>query len=289
MNSSCTRYVIAALLVCIGAQALAVPLSGNVAVTVDDAGGRSVDADFSISPNDHLTFSAGAGQSNGTDETAELRGTLLNVGASLHGDRTGMSLSYDRFDDSSNYISATLGARAWLTAGDFEFALLGRQRDMGVELTLALPNRTLRREADFSAVGGGLQVTYARGNFTAYLMALEYEYDDDFNQFLDLVDSPQLEQRPRIEALLGSFLTQAQGAIDRQWGAGVERSFGRHALALDMAWVHDAIIDASSTSLALTYRHAQSAHIDWNVSGGMVDSDRYGNIAFLGVGLGLTN
>jgi hypothetical protein len=287
MFRSCARFVLAAVFA--GAQAHAVPLSADFAATVDDTGGRSVDAAFSISPNEHLTFSAGAGQSSGTDETADLRGTLLNAGASLHGDRGGVAFSYDRFDDSSNYQNTTLGVRAWLAAGDFEIALLGRQRDLDVELTLALPQRTLHRAAEFSAVGGGLQLSFARGNFTAYALALEYEYEDDFNRFLDLLDSPQLEVRPRIEALVGSFLTQALGAIDRQWGAGVERSFGRHALAFDVSSVHDAIIDASSTSVALTYRHAQSARVDWNVSGGMVDSDQYGNIAFLGVGLGLTN
>lgn len=269
--------------------ASAVPLTADFGVTADDTGGLALDAGFGISPSEHFTLSLGAGHSGGSTETADLNGTLLNAGASLHGDRAGVALGYDVFDDSTNYHAATLGARAWVRAGDFEFTLLGRQRDMGVELTVALPMRTVHRKVEFSAIGGGLQLGFSHGDINAYAMALEYDYDEDFNDFLDLADSPLLERRPRIEALLGSFLTQAQGAIDRQAGFGVERSFGRQSLAVDFSSVHDAVLDASSTSVALTYRRAQSAHVDWTVSAGMVDSDAYGGIAFLGFGLGLAN
>jgi hypothetical protein len=120
-------------------------------------------------------------------------------------------------------------------------------------------------------------------------MALKYDYDDDFDNFIAIINSPQLAQRPIIEALVGSFITQAQGAIDRQAGAGVERAFGRHSLALDIASVHDAMLDSSSVSAAITWRYTQSAHVDWSVTGGMVDSDAYGQIGFLGVALGLTH
>lgn len=290
MNSPCPKIVISAVLLAgLAAQASAVPMTANVSVTADDADGRSIDADFSISPNERLTLSAGAGHSESSDETADLSGTLLNAGASLHGDRVGASLSYDRFDDSSNYSSATVGARLWLTAGDFEFALLGRQRDMTTELTLQLPNRTLQREVDFSAFGAGLQVAFSHGNFSAYAMALSYDYGDDFDRFIALTESPQLVTRPLIEALVGSFATQAQGAIDRQAGVGVEQSFGRHAVGVDLSSIRDAIDETSSTSVALTWRYAQSAHLDWSLSGGMIDSDRYGNIGFVGVSLGVAN
>jgi hypothetical protein len=284
----CTRFAIPALLLSIGAQALAVPFTVNLAVTADDANGRSFDADVALSPNKHFTLYAGAGYSGGSD-TTHLSGTLLNVGASLHGDRGGISLNYDRFDDDSNYTAATIGARAWIDVGDFELALLGRRRDMNVELTLALPLRTVRREVGFTATGGGLQLSFTHGDFNAYAMAVEYDYDDDFNNFLDLADSPLLDRRPRIEALLGSFLTQAQGAIDRQAGVGIERSFGRNSLALDFSSVHDAVLDSGSASVALSFRHAQTAHTDWSVSGGMVDSDAYGTIAFAGFSVGLAN
>ena len=43
-------------------------------------------------------------------------GTLLNAAASLHGERAGVSLAFDSFDDSSNYSVRTLGARAWFSA-----------------------------------------------------------------------------------------------------------------------------------------------------------------------------
>jgi len=289
MNRSCTRFVIAALLGCATAQTQAVPMRADLSVTTDESSGRSFDADFSVSPNEHLTFNLGAGHSSGSDQTADLSGTLLNAGVSLHGERAGIALAYDRFDDSSNYRSATLGARGWVAAGDFEFALLARRRDLSVRLTLALPNRTLTRDVDFAALGGGLQVSFARGNFSAYAMAVQYDYDDDFDRFVELTQSPQLALRPRIEALLGSFITQAQGAIDRQSGVGIEQIFGRHALGLDVSSVHDAITDSGSVSVALTWRYTQSARFDVSVTGGMVDSDQYGDIGFLGVAVGVGN
>jgi len=287
MNFSRRRFVLAALL--IASVARAAPVSADFNATVDDTGGRSVGATISVSAGRHVTLSAGAGRSDGSDETGDLSGTLLDAGLSLHGERVGVALSADAFDDSSNYHARTIGARAWLSAGDFEIALLGRHRDLSVELTLDLPLRVARRAVDFSATGAGLEVRWARGAVDAYVSGVTYDYDDDFDRFIELSRSPQLARRPRIEALVSTFLTQAQGAIDRQLGAGFERTHGRHAVAIDVSSVHDAIADAGSTSLAVTWRHVRSARLDWSISAGVVDSDAWDDIAFIGVGLGIGN
>jgi hypothetical protein len=84
-------------------------------------------------------------------------------------------------------------------------------------------------------------------------------------------------------------MTQAQGAIDRQSGVGCEFGFGRHSLSLDLSFVHDAVLDTGSSSLALGYRRTHSAQVDWGVTAGMVDSDVFGGIGFLGLQIGLTN
>jgi hypothetical protein len=287
MNFSRPRWVVAALLFATGARA--VPISADFTVSIDDTGGRSLGAAVSLAAGRHVTMSAGAGHSAGSDDTGNLSGTLLDAGLSLHGERGGVALTADDFADSSNYQARTVGARGWLAAGDFEIALLGRRRDLAVELTLALPQRTVRRTADFSAVGGGLELRWARGNVDAYVSAVLYDYDDDFDRFIELSRSPLLARRPRIEALVGTFLTQAQGAVERQLGAGVERAFGRHSLAIDVSSVHDAIADDGSVGLALTWRHSQSARFDWNVSGGLVDSDTWGDVVFVGFGFGIDN
>jgi hypothetical protein len=289
MNRPCAQLLVAALATCACASAGAAPVNAGLSATMDATGGKSLAADFSISPGEHLTLSAGAGHSEGSDATAALSGLLLSTGISLHGERGGFAASYDSFDDSSNYQSRTLAARAWLAAGNFEIALLGRQRALGVEMTLTLPLRTVRRAVDFAALGAGLELSYARGNHNAYVSALAYDYDDDLDRFIALSNAPELSRRPRIEALVGTFLTQAQGAIDRQFGAGVERTSGRHSVALDLAHVHDIVLDTNSTSLALTWRYAQSSHLDWSVTGGLVDSDAYGTIEFVGLGLGIGN
>ena len=108
--------------------------------------------------------------------------------------------------------------------------------------------------------------------------------------FLDLAESPLLDRRPRIEALLGSFLTQAQGAIDRQTGAGVEcslrpatRSRWTFRMCTTPCWTRAA--PASCSPVAVRNPPTSTGR----VSAGMVDSEAYGGIAFLGVGLGLAN
>ncbi len=278
---------LAALIACGAAHA--VQLDANVGVTVDADGGQGIDADFGISPTEHLSFNLGAGHATGPDQAGGLSGTTLGGGASLYNDRSGLSLDYDHFDDPTNYRVATLAARGWFEFGDVRVTLLARHRDMGIELRLDLPRQTLSREIGFSALGAGVQLSYSNDYFSVYGMALGYDYDEDFERFLALPDSPFAERRPRIEALYGSFILQAQGAIDRQAALGGEYSFGRHSLALDLARLHDAVAEASSTSVALTWHYFSSSHLDWSVTAGMIDSAIVTDMGFLSVGLGLHN
>ena len=120
-----------------------------------------------------MSFNAGAGHSEGSDETADLTGTLLSAGICCTGSAAASRSATIPSTTATNYRSATIAGRAWWSVGDFEFALLGRQRDHSVALTLELPLRTVRREVDFSALGAGLQVSFARGDFNAYAMGLD--------------------------------------------------------------------------------------------------------------------
>ena len=146
----------------------------------------------------------------------------------------------------------------------------------------------MRRELEFGRVGAGLRLRFSRGGFSVYAMALDYDYDDEFERFLEFADSPLLGSRPRIEALVGSFLTQTQGTIDRQVAAG-RRAHLRPAYARARRFVgaRRGATTATSRSVALTWQYAQSARLDWMVTAGLVDSDRYGNIAFASIALGL--
>ena len=289
MNRPSLWIAVSAVMLCTVRGALAASLGANIAVSADDTGGYGIDADFSLSPTEHFTMRATAGYSAGPDDVGDLAGTVFGAGASLHSEHLGIALDYDRFDDPTSYRVSTLGARGWFDVGDLRVSLLGRQRDMGVELTLELPLRTLRRSVEFSALGAGLELMYTHGDFGAYLMALDYEYDDEFDRFLAIDDGPLAERRPRIEAMLGSFITQAQGAIDSQAAAGVQYSFDRHTLAVDVSTVHDAIIDESSTSVMLTWHRVHSSRLDWSISAGLIDSISLGNVGFMAVSLGFSN
>jgi hypothetical protein len=256
---------------------------------VEAHGGNGLDLDFFVSPTEHLTLGAGAGHATSSDASGSLAGTVLNVGLAFDRDRFGVSLDYDHFGDASNYQVDTLGARAWFEAGDLQFALLARKRDMALTMRLELPRQTLAREVEFGAFGVGAQVSYFHGRFSAYGMALTYDYDDDFERIQEIDDGPGLERRPRLEALLNSFVLQTQGAIDRQAAAGCEYSLGRHALAFDVSMLHDAVLDADSTSVGVTWRYVKSSRMDWGVTAGIIDGDVTDDVAFMSVMLGISN
>lgn len=274
---------------CTAMGAPAVDLGATFTASLDDTGGQGIDADFNLSPTGNLTLRALAGYSTGPEEVGDLAGTVLGGGVSLHGEHFGVTLDYDHFEDPTSYRVATLAARAWFDVGDLRVSLLGRQRDMRVALRLDLPLQVVRRDVEFSALGAGLELTWTRGDFGAYLMALDYEYDEAFERFVALDDGPLSERRPRIEALLGSFIMQAQGAIDSQGAVGMQYSFGRQAVALDVSAVHDAIIDESSTSYMLSWQRVHSARLDFAVSAGIIDSISLGNVGFMSFTLGVSN
>lgn len=283
------RWLAACAFVMCASGAEATDLGANFTLSGDDTGGYGIDADFSLSPTENFGLRATAGYSTGPDEVGDLAGTIYGAGATLRNDHLGITLDYDRFDDPTSYRVSTLGARAWFDAGNVRISLLGRQRDMGVQLTLELPQRVVRRTVEFSALGAGLELMYTGDRFGAYLMGLDYEYDDAFERFTAIDDGPLAERRPRIEAMLGSFITQAQGAIDMQAAAGAQYSIDRNTLAVDLSTVHDAIIDASSTSLMFSWHRVHSARMDWCISAGVVDSISLGNVGFMSVSLGVSN
>ena len=105
------RWVLAVLLSAPCVPAGSEPLNADFSATVDDAGGHRIDADFSRAPTERLSQPGRwAIDRRGRDRA------------------TGAALSYDRFDDGSNYQSATLGGRLSFTAGYLEVSLLGRRR-----------------------------------------------------------------------------------------------------------------------------------------------------------------
>ena len=289
MNRPCRWLAACAFGLFAAGGARALDLGATFTVSADDTGGAGVDADFALSPSENLTLRAVAGYSTGPDDVGDLAGTVFGAGLSLHGEHLGVTLDYDQFDDPTSYRVATVAARAWFDVGDLRISLLGRQREMGVELTLELPLRVVRRTVEFSALGAGLELTWTHQDFGAYLMALDYEYDEAFERFVAIDDGPLAERRPRIEALLGSFIMQAQGAIDRQGAVGVQYSFGRQAVALDVSTVHDAIIDESSTSYMFSWQRVHSTRLDYAVSAGIIDSISLGNVGFVSFTLGLSN
>jgi len=264
-------------------------MSGEFAYSRDDGGGYAADADLRFDLTSRVFVGAGLGRTVGSMDTGGIRGTLAEVSAGYRGERAGASLRYSRFDDSTNYQAGTLAARAWLALGGFQIALLGRHRDLSARITLELPLRLVTRDVEFSARGSGAELSWSHGGFGAYVMALEYDYDDGFDDFIDLIDSPQLGQRPRLEALVASVVTQTQGVVDRQFGAGAEYGFGTHLIALDLGSVYDAVRETRSDSIALSYRQAPTSRLDWGVTAGMADSDTFGDIAFVGFNVGLAN
>ncbi|MEO8063693.1 MAG: hypothetical protein ABI821_13195 [Pseudomonadota bacterium] len=147
------------------------PPNAGFSATIDGAWGHSIVADFTLVPTAGLSFNLRGGQSPGA------------------------ALSYGRFADASNYLSGTPGGRRSIAAGNFEVLPLGRRRDMSADTDTRSAEPYVERHVEpqlgFLRRGWRPAAHFQPGNLSVYTMGVRYGYDDDFDDFLALAQSPQ--------------------------------------------------------------------------------------------------
>jgi outer membrane scaffolding protein for murein synthesis (MipA/OmpV family) len=295
MHRKPPRPVVAATLLLLPAMPMAVAadpgqFSASVATFVDDADGTSVDLDLYWQPTAWLGLGAGIGQSESSAELADLEGNSLRASVDLHGESLGGRLSWRQWQDSGQFESDSMTAEVyWRTANGWQLGAIAEQRDFNVDYTVTVLNRSIARRVAFDGQGFGAQLAWYGDTWGGYLRGVSYDYDETLARVLTAAQTPNLARFPRIEALVASLLTRTAGAIDHDLSAGVERSFQRSGLRLDVAATRDALSGADSRSLSVSYRYSLTPRFELEGTLGSADSDDLDSVGFAGLALSFRN
>lgn len=260
--------------------------SASLATLVDDADGTSVDLDLYWEPTDWLGLSAGMGKAESSAELADLDGDALRAGVDVHGDSLGGRLNWRRWQDQGQFESDSVVAEVyWRTTQGWQFGVIAEQRDFTVDYTITLLNRVVPRREIFDGSGIGAQLSWYGETWGGYLRGVTYDYDTTLDRVIAASRAPNLARFPRIEALIASLLTRTAGAIDHDLSAGLERSFQRSGLRLDLSATRDALSGADSRSVSVSYRYALTPRFEVEGTVGSADSDDLESIGFAGLAL----
>lgn len=284
--------LLAALGLCalsIAAPATAGSFSTTVSGFVDDADGTSLDLDVYWEPADWLALAAGAGSADSSSDLADLSGDSLRASIDVRGSRLGGRLGWRNWQDAGDFESDSLSGELYWRADGWQLGLIVERRDFSVDYTVLLLGRPTLRTASFEGEGHGAQASWYGERWGGYLRAVRYDYDATLERAIAASRAPNLERFPRIQALVGSLLTRTAGAIDHDLAAGLERSFQRSGLRLDVSATRDAISGADSRSASLGYRYALTSRFEIEATVGAVDSDDLDSVGFAGLALTFRN
>lgn len=291
------RIAVATLLPLSGLASAALPtaaaadagaFTATLATFVDDADGISTDLDLYWDPADWISLSAGIGQAESSSELADLDGDALRAGIDLHGDSLGGRLNWRRWQDGGQFESDTLGGEIyWRSTTGWQLGLIAEQRDFSVDYTVTVLNRPIARRVEFDGQGFGAQASWYGEAWGGYLRGVSYDYGDTLARVRAAAQTPNLGRFPRIQALVASLLTRTAGAIDHDLSAGIERSFQRSGLRLDVSTTRDTLSAAESRTVSLSYRYALTPRFELEGTLGTADSDDLDSVGFAGLALSL--
>ena len=256
---------------------------------VDDTSGTSFDLSGSFSPNEWWTLSAGIGQSKSSQDLADLTGRVVHASAQVAGKSLGSRLSFSNWDDSGSFQSQTIGGQFFWRNGGLQLSALLENRRLDVDYTIVLPLRRIPQSQSFDGNGYGAEVSYYGERWGGYVRGLTYDYDAALDRLIAASQLPNLEQFPRIQALVGSLLTRTAGAQDYDLSAGIDRAFQRSGVRLDLWRSRDAITGADSQDISVSYRYSISPRVEIEGSVGVTDSDNFDSLTHGGLTLTFRN
>jgi hypothetical protein len=269
--------------------AIASTFSTTVSGFVDDADGTSLDLDVYWEPTRWLALGAGVGSADSSSDLADLSGESVRASIDVHGAAFGGRLGWRNWQDAGDFESDSVSAEIYWRGESWQLGLIGEQRDFSIDYTITVAARPISRSVDFEGQGFGAQASWYGERWGGYLRAVGYDYDSTLDRVIAAAQLPNLSRFPRIEALVGSVLTRTAGAIDHDLAAGIERSFQRSALRLDLSATRDAVSAADSRSASLGYRYSVTSRFDVEATVGVVDSDDLDSVGFAGLALTFRN
>lgn len=267
--------------------------STALAVLADEEGGRSADLDVSFAPNPSWTLDAGFGSTKARSDVADIDGESLRAALDVHSERFGLRGYYRSYSDSNSFETDTIGVRGSVRSGNFGFSLMAETREFDVEYTSGSVPSPKRGMASFDGNGYGAGMSYVAAGWGVYAEALFYDFGSQLEDYETVAEGPTSLGVPIVQGLTGvqemtsSIIAFKQGALDRQFGAGVERGFERSSIRFDWAGVEDAISGAKSNSFSAGYRYSFIKNANIGVTLGVTDSD-FGSVNFAGASLGFS-
>jgi hypothetical protein len=240
---------------------------------LDDASGRGFDLDAGFSPNATWTFGAGIGKAQSAEGFADLDARVVRSMAQVQGDALGARATFNSWDDSGEFESRTLAGTLFWRRRGWQFGALLEDRRLEVDYVVALPLRSVALSHTINGDGYGVDLGYYGERWGAYLRAVSYRYDDSLDRLIAASQQPNLERFPRIAALVGSLLTRAAGALDRDLQVGIDRVSGRSGVRVDVSFYEDAISQADGRGVSASYQYTVTPHVTIEATLGYADSD----------------
>jgi hypothetical protein len=263
----------------------------QVAGYADDADGTSFDVAAQLRPVDWLSLSIGGGQSSVSLVASDFEGSSVRGGVDLRRGRFGAGLHASSWEDSEQFSSQLVEAElSWAFADSLEVALRLEDRRLEVDYaTVGAFGRLVPQTASFDGTGVGGRLAWYGREWSAWLDGTSYDYDARLERLVAASRAPSTRGFPRLAVLINSVLTRTAGAIDYQASVGVERSFARAGLGVDLLRSRDSVSGADSTSLGLSFRYDLSAHWGVDAQLGTIDTEGIDRTGFAGLGFSFRN
>ena len=272
-----------------GTASAAGNFNASLATFVDSEEGQSLDLDLYWDATRWVSLAAGAGSTDSASSLSDLNGRSLRAAIDVHGESVGARLGWRNWQDGDEFESDVLNGEVYWRHGGWKLGLIGEQRDIDIGYSITLANRVIERTLSFSGTGVGAEASWYGDAWGVYARSVVYDYDSALDRAIAASQQPNLTRFPRIQGLVASLLTRTAGAIDSDHGVGVERSFKRSGLRLDLARSSDAISGADSTSASVAYRYTLTPRFDIEGTVGLTDTESADSVSFAGITLSLRN
>jgi len=263
--------------------------NASFATFVDSENGQSLDLDLYWDATRWVSLAAGAGSTDSASSLADLNGRSLRAAIDVHGDAVGARIGWRNWQDGDEFESDVLNGEVYWRHAGWKLGLVGEQRDIDIGYSITLANRVLERTLSFSGTGIGAEASWYGDAWGVYARSVVYDYDSALDRAIAASQQPNLARFPRIPGLVASLLTRTAGAIDNDLSVGVERSFKRSGLRLDLARSRDAISQADSTSASVAYRYTLTPRFEIEGTVGLTDTESADSVSFAGITLSLRN
>lgn len=266
----------------VSANAASVTLS----TLADTEEGLSYGVSGQFSPTEHWSVGAGVEQSETQLGGADFSGTALRLSTdvSLGGFMAGASVR--RWKDSSQVKSTTVLAElGWMAENGLSLSVLLDDRNVTVQYTTTVLGETRSASIDFNGTGYGADISFYGADWILGARYLDYDYGRSVTRVRAAIESTSTERFPRVDSLLGSIVTRASGAPDRQFLATVGRSFGNSSLQVDWTLQRDALTHEKVKSVSGTWGYGISASLWLDTTAGVSDVAGGDSLVFGGLAL----